>query len=93
MEENKSSGTPQKQSNEYTMSLSSVCRGQSLFGFPLHFGFSNVDEILEQIKMTSIHQSRHPDVEFAAAVKVFPYECGVLSVWVFICALCPDHFL
>ena len=43
--------------------------------------------------MTNIGVSKHPDVEFAVTVKVFPYECGKLSVSVFTCTLSPDHFI
>ncbi len=96
LEENKRNGTPQKNSDEYLSSLSSCTsrRGKyNIFGFPLHFAFSNVKEILDRVEMTGIHQSKHPEAEFAAAVKIFAYECGVFSVWVFLCILSPDHFL
>jgi hypothetical protein len=94
MEESKRNGTPQILSRDCSsrLSTSSLCRGKHLFGFPLHFGFLNVKEILERIEMTNIHKHNHPDVEFSAAVKVFPYECGAFSVWVFVCTLSPDHF-
>ena len=92
LEDNKRNGTPQKRSEEYLVSMNRILRGKNVFGFPLHFGFSNVEEILNRIEMTEIHQSKHPDVEFAVAVKIFPYECGLLSVWVFLCTLSPDHY-
>ena len=95
LEENKRNGKSQKNPRDYWSSLNGMhaCRDKNIFGFPLHFSFSNVKEILERVEMTGIHQSKHPDVEFATAVKIFPYECGVLSVWVFLCTLSPDHYI
>ena len=91
LEEHRMNGTCA--STDYRRSLSNLCRGKVVFGFPLHFGFMNTQQIIDEIEMTSIHQSKHPDGEFAAAVKVFPYECGVMSVWVFVCHIAPDHFV
>lgn len=93
LEESKQDGLTLKSSDEYLRSLIGMSRGKTIFGFPLHFGYTNVKDVLDRVEMTSIHQSKHPDAEFAAAVKVFPYECGVYSVWVFLCALSPDHFI
>ena len=70
-------------------SVNSLCQGKQVFGFPLHFGFSNVETILEDIKLTYIHENKHPDVEFFVSVKVFPYACGVYSVWVFVGTMIP----
>jgi len=69
-----------------------LCRqGKQVFGFALHFSYFTADEIMERIKSTAIHQSKHPDVEFSIAVKVFPYACNLFSVWVCIITEMPPH--
>lgn len=94
MEEHKLNGTTHPSSSDYRNNLlSTVCRGKAAFGFPLHFGFMNIQEIIDEIEATGIHQSKHPDGEFALAVKVFPYECDVMSVWVFLCHITPHHYV
>ncbi len=93
MEEHKLNGTMHASSSDYRTSLSTACRGKVVFGFPLHFGFMNVQEIVDDVEMTGIHECKHPNGEFALAVKVFPYECCLMSVWVFVCHLTPDHYL
>ena len=67
----------------------SVTKTRSVFGFPLHFAFTKIDEILDMIETTEIHGNMNPQVEFALGVRVFTYPGGLLSVWVFICSLVP----
>ncbi len=104
LEERKRNGLPPPSSAEYyaplevSLSLSGIMgtstssSAKKLFGFPLHVsrGFTNVDHVLETLKATAIHESRHPQVEFAAAARVFPYASRVFSVWVFVCTIVPD---
>jgi hypothetical protein len=73
----------------YFTSISSLIKDREIFGFPLHFAYTNVKDILGKLEKTEIHKSRHPQVEFAVSVRVFPYESKLMSVWVFICSLSP----
>lgn len=66
-----------------------VTKTRKVFGFPLHFPFTNVQNVLDAIEATEIHRNRNPRVEFALGVRVFPYPGGLLSVWVFVCSLVP----
>jgi len=72
--------------------LASVTRGRRIFGFPLHVIYTNTEDVIERIRQTDIHRSKVPGIEFALAVRIFPYESNVLSVWVFICTLSPDSY-
>jgi coiled-coil and C2 domain-containing protein 2A len=65
--------------------------GKQIFGFALHFTYYKTDEIVEKVKSTALHQSKHPDVEFSIAVKVFPYACNLFSAWVCILSEMPPH--
>jgi hypothetical protein len=62
-----------------------------MFGFPLHFSLTSVSDILEEVKATDIHRCQHPEVEFSAAVRVFPYASNIFSVWIFLCSLVPEY--
>jgi len=73
----------------YFTSISSLTKNREIFGFPLHFAYTNMGDILNRVENTEIHKSKHPQVEFAVSVRVFPYECNVMSVWVFLCSLSP----
>ncbi len=73
----------------FTSISSSLTKNREMFGFPLHFPFTNIQDILHHVEKTEIHTSKHPQVEFAISVRVFPYESKVMSVWVFICTLSP----
>ncbi len=58
-------------------------RGKNVYGCPLHFKFTAIQDILEGVKLTGIHRSRLQDPTFGLAVRVFPYASGIFSVWVF----------
>ena len=54
-EERKFNGRYTTDNNGNTFSsINNLCQGKQVFGFPLHFGFSNVETILEGIKL-NIH--------------------------------------
>ena len=72
-----------------TALLDGISKNRNVFGFPLHFPFTNVEDVLDRIKATEIHQNRNPNVEFSIAVRVFAYPGGVMSVWVFVASLVP----
>jgi coiled-coil and C2 domain-containing protein 2A len=93
LEERKLNGMPPPPSTEYYTPLEglSLSRGKKMFGFPLHSGFASVTDILDKLHSTAIHESQHPEVEFSAAVRVFPYACDVFSVWVFVCSLVSEY--
>jgi coiled-coil and C2 domain-containing protein 2A len=74
---------------EHLNRLEQATRGRDLYGLPQNFAFTDVNEIVSKIKATEVHSCKHPDVEFALAVRVFPYHSNVLSVWVYFAALTP----
>jgi len=73
----------------HLMKLEQTTKGRDMYGLPLNFSFTDVGEIVSKIKATEVHGCMHPDVEFALAVRVFPYASNVLSVWVYFAALTP----
>ena len=76
-------------SEKYKGMLESAARGRRVFGVDLHFPFTSVANIISTVESTGVHMCRHPDVEFAVGVKIFPYSCDVRSVRVFVCSMYP----
>lgn len=58
-----------------------------LFGFPLHFTYSDDDKIEQGLFDTRVHERDGPELEFALATHVHPYPSGLFSVWVYIACL------
>ena len=76
--------------SDYSSKLDTITKGRSsIFGFPLNFSSMEISDIVNKVKATSIHQCKHPDVQYAISTKVYPYSSKALSIWVFICALWP----
>ena len=48
--------------------------------------FTSIETLWEEIKSTGLHQVEDRDAEFSLSVGVFPYPCGVFSVWIYIAA-------
>jgi len=74
---------------EHLGKLEMVTRGREMQGLPLTFAFTDISEIVSKVKATGIHSCKHPDVEFALAVRVFPYANNVMNVGVYFSALTP----
>ena len=71
-------------------SLEPFLKERSLSGVPLHFASPLVQDILERVERTALHHDKHPDIEFALFVRVFPYPNDTFSVWVFLCSSFPE---
>ena len=56
-------------------------------GFPLHFGYSDLETIVEGVKGTGVHLCREHGTEFALAVLVEPYPASAMSVWVYVASI------
>ncbi|GMI38844.1 hypothetical protein TrCOL_g10233 [Triparma columacea] len=74
---------------EHLMRLERASGNREMSGLPLHFSFTDIQEVIQKVKATSVHMCMHPQVDFALAVRVFPYHSNVLSVWVYFAALTP----
>lgn len=92
LEQERLNGIQHAVSSDFFSLLRDICQGKSVYGFPLHSAFTDIKNITHRLKSTAIHQSKHPGVEFALSVKIFPYACNSFSVWVFVCALSPHPF-
>mgnify|MGYP006089456115 FL=1 len=76
---------------DHLSNLEMVTRGREMQGLPLHFAFTDINEIVAKIKATGVHDCKHPEVEFALAVRVFAYPNNVMSVGVYFSALTPRN--
>ncbi|XP_076317683.1 coiled-coil and C2 domain-containing protein 2A-like isoform X2 [Tachypleus tridentatus] len=56
-------------------------------GFPLSMPYTDIENVVEAVFATGIHQIEDKDVEFALAVHIHPYPCTVLAVWVYLAVL------
>jgi hypothetical protein len=90
LEERKLNGLKVLPTAKYYKRIEGLCEGKRIVGFSLHFPFSSVTEIVQSIQSTSIHESKHPNVEFSIAVKVVGYPSNLYSVWVFVASQIPD---
>ncbi|TRY71952.1 hypothetical protein TCAL_17145 [Tigriopus californicus] len=72
---------------EHLAELKSASAAYKICGFPLHFGYSHMDQIVEALEATGVHLNREPGVEFAVAVHVEPFPQTVMSVWIYVASL------
>jgi hypothetical protein len=91
LEQRKFNGIAIPSSYGYHEFIEKFWKGKQVFGFAMHFTYFNTDHIVQRIKATEIHQSKHPDVEFTLVIKVFPYACNLFSAWVCIISEIPPH--
>ncbi|XP_022245376.1 coiled-coil and C2 domain-containing protein 2A-like isoform X2 [Limulus polyphemus] len=56
-------------------------------GFPLSMPYTEIENVVEAVFATGVHQIEDKDVEFALAVHIHPYPCTVLAVWVYLAVL------
>ena len=89
LEEEKKNYANYTRSTDCIELLQSLLGDKKVFGFPLHQRFTNIENIVKAVERTRIHDNKHPDVQFAVAVKIFPYPCDVASVWIFLCSITP----
>lgn len=73
--------------SDHLKELSRICTSHKVCGFPLHFAFSDKDNLIEALRATGVHLNHEPKVEFALAVHVEPYPNSVMSVWVYVASL------
>jgi hypothetical protein len=71
--------------------MKTILRTRALKGYPINFSFTDVEDILEKIKILCIHESNHPEVQFVMGVRAFPAYNNIVSLWVFIGTLEPDN--
>lgn len=71
--------------------LRNVSKTRSVYGVPLNFSFTEIQAIENSLLSTQIHKTEHPEVQFGLAVRVFPFHCSILSVWVFLGTVTPNR--
>eukprot|EP01105_Mastigella_eilhardi_P017353 TRINITY_DN398_c0_g1_i3.p1 TRINITY_DN398_c0_g1~~TRINITY_DN398_c0_g1_i3.p1 ORF type:complete len:1766 (-),score=437.07 TRINITY_DN398_c0_g1_i3:70-5367(-) len=59
----------------------------NLEGYPLNMPYTSVDDVCAAVLRTGMHLREDRLVEYACAVRVVPYPCRVLSVWVYMALL------
>ena len=67
--------------------LQRIVTSHKVCGFPLHFSFGDIDQVVEAVTATGVHLNREPGVEFALAVHVEPYPNTAMSVWVYVASM------
>ncbi|KAL9654001.1 hypothetical protein ABK040_014210 [Willaertia magna] len=67
--------------------LLTVKESNSINGFPLNFSFTDIEQIITEVRNTMIYDIYESDVKFALAVYVEPYANEVFSVWVYIASI------
>lgn len=72
---------------EHLTELQRIMCSHKVCGFPLHFAFGDIDQLIEAVTATGVHLNRETGVEFALAVHVEPYPNTVMSVWVYVASL------
>jgi coiled-coil and C2 domain-containing protein 2A len=64
--------------------MTPILRTRAFHGFPLNMPFTDIEDVVNQVKALSIHESQHPEVQFVLAVRAFPLVNDAVSLWVFI---------
>ena len=64
--------------------LRTVLRSRILRGFPLNIAFTDVDDVMKEVKSLCIHESNHPEAQFVLGVRAFPLVNNLVSLWVFV---------
>ena len=72
---------------EHLSELQRIMTSHKVCGFPLHFAFGDIDQLIEAVVATGVHLNRETGVEFALAVHVEPYMNFAMSVWVYVASL------
>ncbi len=82
-----SEGSTNPVASEHLNELQRIMTSHKVCGFPLHFAFSDIDQLTEAVTATGVHLNQESGVEFALAVHVEPYPSTVMSVWIYIASL------
>lgn len=64
--------------------LKTILRTRTLRGFPLNISFTDIDDVIVQVKALAIHENNHPEVQFVMAVRAFPLVNNMVSLWIFL---------
>ena len=56
---------------------------RTLHGAPINVPFTDVDDIVAQVKKLCVHEAKQKGVQFVLAVKAFPMVNGIVSLWIF----------
>lgn len=64
--------------------LQVVLQSRSLLGCPVNIPYSDVEEVMEQLKALRVHETKHPDTEFVVAVRVVPVAGRLVSLWAYL---------
>ena len=67
----------------------SYLRTRNIYGYPLNVPYTDIDGVLDQIKITGVHECTHPEAQFGLGVGIFPYPSNVYSVWIYLVTLIP----
>jgi len=59
---------------------------QRSWGFPINTNFKSVEDLWNLVRQTGMHAINKQDIEFAMAVHIQAWPCGILSVWVYLAA-------
>ena len=76
----------------HAVTLREVMSSSDMYGHPLNMTFTEIDDVIQRVKNTDIHLMQRNNIQFAIAVGVFPYVCGVNSVWVYVAAISSRRF-
>ena len=60
---------------------------RQLNGLPINCVFTEVQKVVEEVKLTNVHATQDPTVQFALSVYVHAYECSICSIWVYFAAM------
>lgn len=80
-------GSSTELASEHLHELQRIMTSHKICGFPLHFAFSDIDQLSEALTATGVHLNREDGVEFALAVHVEPYPCTAMSVWIYVASM------
>ena len=72
--------------------LSTMQATRKLNGLPINCLFTEIPKVVEEVKLTNVHATQDPSVQFALSVYVHAYECEICSIWVYFAAMVKRGF-
>lgn len=69
---------------QVTFKMKNILQTRTFSGFPINLPFTDTNTVMNVIKSTCIHETKHPDVQFVFAVRAFPLVNNIVSLWIFL---------
>jgi hypothetical protein len=71
----------------HSVTAQQIQQSYDVLGFPLNTTFTSLERVFDLVFNTGFHKKDDAGLEFALAVRVFPYPNKIFSVWVYVASV------